>query len=159
MPLTLGETIAGHHRGLLRALEKIEALVGTPGTDHDLAAAIETVRRKLLAHELTAERFVVGPLRRLHLLDERELGTLADERDQLSQDAVRLTSRRLDAGSVDAFVRGVRHHIEGRIRAVGPAARSAALEGRLPAVPLWYVEEVYGQHGDAGAHCPEEWLG
>ena len=109
----------------------------------------ETVRRKLLAHEFTVERFVVGPLRDLTVLDAGQLAALGDELDQLSQ----------DAEAVAAFVRDVPTHIERKTRAVAPAARSALAEGRLSPVPRWYVEEVYGQQGDPGAHPPEEWLG
>lgn len=159
MPKALVQTIDAHHRGLLRALDQVEALVVAPTTGHELAAAIEAVRRKFLAHELTAERFVVGPLRHLHLLDDRELDALGADLDQLSGDAVRLISGEPDAAAVAAFVRGVRDHIERKTRAIVPAARSAVAEGRLAAVPRWYVEEVYGRQGGPGARPPEEWLG
>ncbi len=159
MPKALVETIDNHHRDLLRALDRVEALVRAPTTGNELAAAIETVRRRLLAHELTAERFVVGPLRDLHLLVDGELDGLGAELDQLSQDAVRLGSGEPDAEAVAAFVRDARNHIQRKTEAVAPAAHAAAAAGRLSAVPRWYVEEVYGQQGDPGTRPPEEWLG
>jgi hypothetical protein len=157
--MTLIEAIDGHHRGLLRTLDKVEVRVTAPAPADELAAAIEAVRHKLLAHEVTAGRFVVGPLRHLHLLDDGELDELGDELDQLSQDAVRLSSGEPDAGAVAAFVRRIRDHIERMARAVEPAARSAVAEGRLSAVPRWYVEEVYWLQGGPGPRPPEEWLG
>ncbi|MCG6922601.1 MAG: hypothetical protein LJF15_16165 [Acidobacteria bacterium] len=159
MPMALIETIDSHRGGLLRALDKVEALVGAPTTGDELVAAIETVRHKLLAHEVTAGRFVVGPLRHLHLLDDRELDALGDERDQLSQEAVRLVNGRPDARAVAAFVLAVRDHVERKALAVAPVARSALAEGRLSPVPRWYVEEVYAEQGDPEARPPEEWLG
>jgi len=159
MPRALVETIDSHHRHLLRALDRVEALLQAPTSGDELAAAIETVRRRLLAHERTAERFVVGPLRGLRLLEGGELDALRAELDQLSQDAVRLTEGEPDAEAVAAFVRDARRHIRRKTRAVAPAARAAAAAGRLSAVPRWYVEEVYGQQGEPGARPPEEWLG
>ena len=159
MPRALVETIHAHHLGLLRALDEVERLVRASTTSRELTAAIEAVRRMLLAHELTAERFLVGPLRHQHLLDDRELDALRAEIDQLSEDAVRLSSGEPDAAAAAAFVRDARHHIGRRTRAIAPAARAAAAEGRLPAVPRWYVEEAYGQQGDLEARPPEEWLG
>jgi hypothetical protein len=84
---------------------------------------------------------------------------LSDELDRIAFDAARLTSHAPDAGAVAAFVRATRDHIERKTRAVVPVARSALADRRLPAVPRWYVEEVYGQQGGPGAHPPEEWLG
>jgi hypothetical protein len=159
MPQVLVETIDSHHRELLRALDRVEALVRAPRSGDELATAIETVRRSLLAHELTAERFVVGPLRDSHLLVDGELDALRAELDQLSQDAVRLGNGEPAPEAVAAFVRDARRHIQRKTRAVAPAARAAAAAGRLSAVPRWYVEEVYGQQGDPGARPPEEWLG
>ena len=159
MPMTLIEIVDGHHGRLLRALGDIEALLTTPGSPRDLAGAIETLRRELLAHDLTAERFVVGPLRHQHLLDVGELAALGAELDQLSGDAVGLEVGEPDHAVVAGFVRRVRDHIERKARAVVPAARSAVAGGRLPAVPRWYVEEVYGQQGGPGERPAEEWLG
>ncbi len=159
MPKVLVETIDSHHRSLLRALDRVEGLLRAPASGDEVAAAIETVRRGLLAHELTAERFVVGPLRDLHLLVDGELDALGSELDHLSEEAVRLGNGEPEAEAVAAFVREVRDHIERKTRAVGPAAQAAAAEGRLTAVPRWYVEEVYGQQGDPEARPHEEWLG
>jgi hypothetical protein len=159
MPTALIEAIDSHRGGLHRALDRVEALVGTPTAVDELVAAIETVRRKLLAHKSTSERLVVHPLRHLRLLDPAQLAVLGDELDQLSRDAVRLTSRTPDARAVAAFVIAVRDHIEREARAVVPAARSALADGRLSAVPRWYVEEVYGRQGDPEAHWADEWLG
>lgn len=157
--MTLIEMIDSHHGGLLPALDEVEALVAAPTAFDELAAAIEEARRELLAHELTTERFVVGPLRHLRLLDAQELATLRDELDRLSGDALELTCGRPDTAAVAAFLRRVRDHIERKARAVVPTARSALADGRLSAVPPWYVEEVYGLHGGPVARQPEEWLG
>jgi len=159
MPMALIETIESHHGGLLRALDEVEALVAAPTTTDGLAPAIEEVRRELLAHELTAERFVVGPLRHLHLLDAEQLATLADELARLSRDAAKLTCGKPDIAAVAAFVRHLRDHIERKARAVVPTARSALADGRLSPVPRWYVEEVYALQGGPAARWPEEWLG
>ena len=159
MPMTLVETIDNHHRDLLRALDEVEALVAAPAPVDELAAAVEAVRHSLLAHEVTAERFVVAPLRHLHLVNNRELDALRDERDQLSQDAVHLTGREPDAEAVTAFVRRVREHIGRKVRAVQPAARYAVAEGRLSAVPRWCIDEVYERQGGPGIRPSEEWLG
>lgn len=159
MPMALAETIDSHHGSLLRALDEVEALVEAPTAGDEIPTAIETVRRRLLAHELTAERFVVGPLRDQHLLDAHQLAALGDELDRLSADAVGLAGGQPDAVAVTAFVRRVRGHIERKARAVVPAARSALADGRLSAVPRWYVEEIYGLQGGPGARPPEEWLG
>lgn len=159
MPMTLVETIDTHHRDLLRALDEVEALVAASAPADELGAAVEAVRHSLLAHEVTAERFVVAPLRRLHLLNSRELDALGDERDELSQDAVRLTTGEPDAGALAAFVRRVREHIVRKARAVEPAAHYAAAEGRLAAVPRWRIDEVYERQGGPGARRSEEWLG
>ena len=159
MPMALAETIDGHHGSLLRALDEVEALIEASTTGDELPTAIETVRRRLLAHELTAERFVVGPLRDLHLLDAGQLAALGDELELLSEDAIGLALGKPDGAAVAAFVRRVRAHIERKARAVVPTARSALADGRLPAVPRWYVEEIYGLQGGPGARPPEEWLG
>ena len=159
MPKALVETIDSHHRNLLRALDRVEALVRTPTSRDQFAAAIEAVRRGLLGHELTAERFVVGPLCDLRLLVHGELDALGAELAHLSEEAVRLAVGAPDPEAIAAFLRDVRDHIERKTRAVGPAARAAAAAGRLPAVPRWYVEEVYAQHGDPDARPHEEWLG
>jgi len=159
MPMTLIETIDSHHRGLLRALEQVEELASTPESAGELAAAIEAVRHSLLAHEVTAGQFLVGPLRHLRLLDDKQLDALGDELDQLSREAVRLASGEPDLGAITTFVLEARRHIERKARAVAAAARAAIAEGRLPAVPRWYVDEVYDQQGGPGARPPEEWLG
>ena len=159
MPTALIEAIENHRGGLHRALDRVEALVGAPKAADELAAAIETVRRKLLAHESSSERLVVLPLRHLHLLDPGQLAELGDELDQLSRAAVRLSSGTPDARAVAAFVVAVREHIEREARSIVPTARSALAEGRLSAVPRRYVEEVYERQGDAEAHWAEEWLG
>ena len=159
MPMALAETIDSHHGSLLRALDEVEALIEAPTAGDELPTVVETVRRRLLAHELTAERFVVGPLRDLHLLDTDQLAALGDELDRLSADAVGLAGGKPDVAAVAALVRRVRAHIERKARAVVPAARSALADGRLSAVPRWYVEEIYGLQGGPGARPPEEWLG
>jgi hypothetical protein len=159
MPEILAEALGSHHRGLLRALDEVDALAAAPAPAAELAAAIEAVRHSLLAHEVTVGRFVVGPLRHLHLLDGQQQDALGNELDRLSEDAVRLTSGEPDAGAVVTFVRRVRDHMERKARAVGPAVRSAVAEGRLSAVPRWYLDEVYGQQGGPGARPSEEWLG
>jgi hypothetical protein len=159
MPMALIETIDSHHGGLLRALDAVEALVAAPTTPDELTAAIEEARRKLLAHEQTAERFVVGPLRHLHLLNADQLAVLEDELDRLSREAVRLTCGQPDVAAVAVFVRCVRDHIERKAQAIVPTACSALANGRLATVPRWYVEEVYAQQGGPGARPPEEWLG
>jgi hypothetical protein len=157
--MALADTIESHHEGLIRALDEVEALVGLPTTPIELVAAIEGARRELLAHELTIERLVVAPLRDLHILDTRLLATLADELDDLSWDALWLTCGKPEAQAVLAFVGRVRAHIERKARTVVPAARSALAEGRLPAVPRWYVDEVYGLQGGRAGPGSEEWLG
>jgi hypothetical protein len=159
MPKALIETIDNHHGGLLRALDELEALVGGPTPGDEIAAAIGAVRRRLMAHELTAERFVVGPLRHLHLLDAGQLAALADELDQLVSDAASLTVAHPDPEAAIVFIRAARDHIDRKTRTVVPIARSALAQGRLPAVPAWYVEEVYGLQGSPGVRPPEEWLG
>ncbi len=159
MPMALADTIDSHHGSLLRALDEVEALLEATKTGDELPTAIETVRRRLLAHELTAERFVVGPLRDLHLLDADQLAALGDELDLLSKDAVALALGKPDGAAVAAFVGRVRAHIERKAGAVVPAARSALADGRLSAVPRWYVEEIYELQGGPGARPPEEWLG
>jgi hypothetical protein len=159
MPKALVETIDGQHRGLLQALDRVEELARASSTGDELAGAIETARRELVAHELTAERFVIAPLRRLHLLKDGELDALGAELDRLSREAVRLEDGEPDAEAVAAFIRDARDHIERKTRAVGPTARAAARAGRLAAVPRWYVEEVYGHGGGPGGRPPEEWLG
>jgi len=159
MPMALAETIDSHHGSLLRVVDELETLIEAPTTGDELATAIETVRRRLLAHELTAERFVVGPLRHLHMLNADQLAALGEELDRLSEDAVGLACGTPNVAAVAAFVRRVRAHIERKARAVVPAARSALADGRLSAVPRWYVEEVYGLQGGPGARPPEEWLG
>jgi hypothetical protein len=159
MPMALIETIDSLHGGLLQALDEVEALLAPPATPDELTAAIEEARRELLAHELTAERFVVGPLRHLHLLDAEQLAALGDELDRLSREAIGLTCGRPDVAAVRVFVRRVRDHIERKARAVVPTARSALADGRLSAAPRWYVEEVYGLRGGPVARWPEKWLG
>ncbi|MCG6927189.1 MAG: hypothetical protein LJF30_18020 [Acidobacteria bacterium] len=159
MPEVLVEAIDSHHRALLRSLDQVDALAAAPSPAHELAAAIEAVRHSLLAHEVTAGRFVVGPLRHLHLLDEGQLDAFGDELEQLSEDAVRLASGEPDAAAVAAFVRRVRDHIGRKAGAVEPAVRSAVAEGRLSGVPRWYLDEVYEQQGGPGARPSEEWLG
>ena len=158
MPRALIETIDSHHGALLRALDRIEALASSSPHDEALATALDGLRRKLVAHERTAERFVVGPLRHLRLLDARQLAALGAELERLVDDAARLTSGTPDAGAVDLFVQAARAHIERKVRAVVPAARAALAEGRLAAVSAWYFEEVYGLQGGPAPRWPEEWL-
>jgi len=98
-------------------------------------------------------------LRDLHLLDAHQLAALGDELDRLSADAVGLAGGPPDSAAVATFLRRVRGHIERKAWAVVPAARSALADGRLPAVPRWYVEEIYGLQGGPGARPAEEWLG
>jgi hypothetical protein len=159
MPMALIETIDSHHGGLLRALDEVEALLAAPTNREELMAAIEEARRELLAHELTAERFVVGPPRHLRLLDARELAALGHERDRLSRDGVQLSCGQPELAAVAVFVRRAREHIERKARAVVPTARSALADGRLPAGPRWYAQEVYGLQGGPVEAWPEEWLG
>jgi hypothetical protein len=159
MPMALADTMDSHHEGLLRALDDLEVLVATSAARDELIPAIEEARRELLAHELTAERLVVAPLRRLHVLDTRQLAVLADELNDLSWDALRLTCGKPEVRGVLSFVRRARAHIERKARTVVPAARSALAEGRLPAVPRWYVDEVYGLQGGRAGPGSEEWLG
>jgi hypothetical protein len=159
MPMALIETIDSQHGALLRALDEVDALVAAPTTAEQLAGAIEEARRELLAHALTAERFVVGPLRHLHLLDARQLAALAAELDGLSGDALRLACGPPDLAAAAVFVRGVREHVERKTQVIMPAARSALAEGRLSSVPGWYVEELYARQGGPAATWPEQWLG
>lgn len=159
MPMILVETIDSHHRDLLRALGEVEELVAASAPADELAAAVEGVRHSLLAHEATAERFLVAPLRRLQLVNNRELDALGDERDRLSQDALQLTSGEPAAEALDAFVRRVREHIARKARAVEAAARYAVAERRLSAVPRWCIDEVYEGQGGPGTRPSEEWLG
>ena len=163
MPMTLVETIDLHHAALGRALDQIEALVSSSRHDDALATALDGLRRTLVAHELTTERFVVGPLRHLRLLDARQLAALGAELEQLADDAARLTltfeEDEPDPGAVTAFIRAARAYMERKGQVVVPAARSALANGRLPNVPAWYVEEVYGLQGGPAPRWPEEWLG
>jgi hypothetical protein len=159
MPMTLIETIDSHHGALLRTLDEIEATVSSSTQDDALATAVDVLLRKLAAHEVTAERFVVGPLRHLRLLDAGRLAALADELAQLADDAAKLTSDKPDPDAVAAFVRAARAHIERKVQAILPAARSALADGRLAGAPAWYVEEVYGLQGGPAPPWPEEWLG
>ena len=66
------------------------------------------MRRRLLAHDLTAERFVVGPLRHLHLLGADRLGALEEEAHRLSRDALVLARGEPDRAAVAAFVHRLR---------------------------------------------------
>ena len=159
MPRALIETIDSHHGALLRALDRIEALASSSPHDEALATALDGLRRKLVAHERTAERFVVGPLRHLRLLDARQLAALGAELERLVDDGARLTSDTPAPSAVAAFVRAARAYIERKGQAVVPTARSALANGRLPDVPAWYVEEVYGLQGGPASRWPEEWLG
>jgi hypothetical protein len=159
MPMALAETIDIHHEDLLRTLDEAETLIEARAPGDALPRAVGTVRRRLLAHRLTAERFVVGPLRQLQLLDPHELADLDDELDHLTRDAVSLTSGRPDVTAVAAFLRRVRAHIERKARAVVPTARFALGDGRLTAVPGWRLDEFYGLQGGPSERRPEEWLG
>jgi hypothetical protein len=159
MPMTLADAINDHHAELLRAVEQVEACLAARTTGDELTAAIETVRRGLLAHDLTAERFVVAPLRDLRLLDADRLAALEHEADRLSQDAIGLARGQPDRAAVAAFVRRIRAHVERKARTVVPAARSALAGGRLTPVPRWYVDEVYGLQGGGSESWAEEWLG
>ena len=92
-------------------------------------------------------------------MDAHQLAALGDELDRLTRDAFGLTSGQPDIAAVAAFLRRVRDYVERKARAVVPTARAALADGRLPAVPAWFVDEVYGLQGGAVGHWPEEWLG
>lgn len=159
MPMTLIERIGAHHEDLVAALEQLEVLARSSTPDVVLPAKLDALRHRLLAHELTTDRLVVGPLCRLRLLDAGEFDRLGDELTRLAERADGLSRSQPDAEAVRALVEAIRHHLERRARALDPAARSALAEGRLSRVPGWYVEDVYELHGGPVAHTPEEWLG
>jgi hypothetical protein len=152
-------TIQSQHRRLFGALDTLEALAEAAAPEDELQGAVEAVRRTLVAHDATAERFVVGPLRILRLLDAEQLSTLRDELDDLNDESARLATAATDVEAVAHFARATRDHIERKARAVVPAARMALREGRLPAVPEWFVDEFYGLQGGPAEGWPEEWLG
>jgi hypothetical protein len=159
MSTTLADAIEEHHGDLRRAVERVQACLGTRKTDAELTAAIETVRRRLLAHDVTAERFVVGPLRHLHLLGADRIYALEDEAHRLSRDALVLSRGAPNRAAVAAFVQRLEDHIERKARMVVPTARAALSSGCLPPVPRWYVEEIYELQGGRSGSWAEEWLG
>jgi hypothetical protein len=159
MPTALADAIEEHHGDLRRAVERVEACLQAGTTGDELAAAVETVRRGLLAHDLTAERFVVGPLRHLHLLETDRLSALEQEAHHLSRDALVLIHGEPDRAAVAAFAQRLRDHIERKARIVVPTARAALASGRLESAPRWYVEEIYELQGGRPGSWAEEWLG
>jgi hypothetical protein len=152
-------TIESQHGRLCGALDTLEALVEAAAPEDELRRAVAAVRRTLMAHEVTAERFVVGPLRILRLLDAEQLSALRDELDDLHDESARLATAAADAGAVAHFARATRDHIERKSRAIVPTARVALREGRLPAVPEWFVDEFYALQGGPAESWAEEWLG
>ncbi len=152
MPLV--QMIERQHGELFGCLDRLEALVGTRACRDETLSALEDVRHALLAHERTAERFVVVPLSQQHLLDTGQLGSLRAEADDLAGEAARLLGQDPPPEVLAAFIEAARAHIEREARIIVPVARGALDAGRLHAVPAWCVEEVYG-----GGAWPEQWLG
>jgi hypothetical protein len=152
-------SIESQHRGLLRALELLEGLAEVCRTRDELAHAVEELRRALLAHELTAERFILTPLRRLRRLDADAATALRAELDDLAADALRLATGDPDAGAVTDFAAATRKHIERQAELVVPVARDALAHGELPSVPAWCVDEAFWLRGGPAESWPEQWLG
>jgi hypothetical protein len=157
--MTMIGSIERQHRELLRSLERLEALVRARGSCEELAHAIEDVRREMLAHELTAERFIVGPLCRLHHLDANVARELRAELDDLAADALRLVTDDPGRRAIEDFVGAARRHIEHQARRIVPAAQDALARGELPAAPAWCVDEAFGPGGGPAVSWPEQWLG
>jgi hypothetical protein len=152
-------TIESQHRRLFGALDSLEALAEAAAPEDELRRALEEVHRTLVAHEVTAEHFVVGPLRILRLLDTEQLSALRDELEDLSNESAQLATAVPDVETVAHFARATRDHVERKARAVVPAARAAVCERRLPAVPKWFVDDFYALQGGPVESWPEEWLG
>jgi hypothetical protein len=159
MPTPLVDAMEEHDGDLRRAVEWVDACLGAGKTPDELTAALETVRRRLFAHDVTAERFVVGPLRHLHVPEADRLCALEDEAHGLWRDALVLARGEPDRAAVAAFVRRLRDHIERQARIVVPTVRAALASGRLTPVPRWYVEEIYELQGGRSGSWAEEWLG
>lgn len=153
--MALIQMIESERRELLERLDRLEALVETRAGRGETLSALEDVRRALLAHHRTEERFVVAPLRDQQLLDTEQLGSLHAELDDLTGDAARFLGQNPPPEVLAAFIGAVRAHVERQARVIVPVARGALDAGRLPAAPAWCVEEVYGQRGT----WPEQWLG